>query len=182
MFRATLITTTVLLSSCLQSSLNAAIVYGESAMAELVGSRTKAQIDFHTSPVWGQTGTAEEVSWEITNNGNGTFDYSYTFAGFDSPGTISHFTLDLSDNPESDPAIVTDAKLDGVPIGSIEISDDLVDDQFLPPGIFSAVKFGEGADATSMTYTFTSNRSPVYGHFLVKGGQSNVATNLALWR
>jgi hypothetical protein len=114
----------------------------------------------------GEWSTDFDVSWLITNIGNGMFDYEYTFSGFGDPDKdISHVVIDLTDDCGSDPLCVTGATMDGDTIdsGSINIGDF--------DGITGAVKFDAGAGSI---YSFTSNRAPVWGHLAVKsGGGSN---------
>lgn len=107
------------------------------------------------------------VEWSITDNLDGTLDYTYTFSNFDRPG-ISHFTLDVSDAAIGDSALITDPLLNGNTPIDIEFGDF--------EGLIGAVKFDLGADG-DIVYTFTSNRLPVYGHFRLKAGRSTFATN-----
>ncbi len=160
--------TAVCLLFTLAPVVQAAVVYGTSAAAELSGSRsvTANTITVNNSdPDWNDA----VLSWNIVDQLNGTFTYTYTFTGFDSPA-ISHFTLDLSDDAVSDPAAVTGAKYNGAGFGTIEFGD--------KDGITGAVKFDIGGDDGTLTYEFTSNRSPVYGDFLVKAGNDQTATNI----
>ena len=144
---------------------HAAPVYNTSAA--LTGVRTVSP------PAAGRIATNDDdwldgvLEWTIIDNLNGTFTYTYEFRNFDRPG-ISHFTLDVSDSAIGDPGLIVDPLLNGVtPIvtefGNIE-------------GITGAVKFDLGADG-DITYSFTSNRLPVYGHFTLKAGRSTVANN-----
>ena len=115
------------------------------------------------------------LTWQVTSNGNGTFDYEYTFRGFDRP-EISHFTLDISDdaifdNRLADPLAITNPQLNGQVI-PVEFGD--------KDGITGAVKFDAGADDVGnpsdfvLIYTFTSNRRPVFHDLYIKGGQSDL--------
>jgi hypothetical protein len=146
----------------------AAPVYGEPA--SLTGTRTVGAIgldNIDSDPDWDDV----VLSWTITNNGDGTFHYSYTLEDFDRPG-VSHVTLDVSDDAIDDetpaPGLVTDAELNGNSIAAfLEFGD--------KEGITGAVKFDIGDDG-DLTYTFNSNRSPVWGDIAIKGGQ-NLMTN-----
>lgn len=139
----------------------AAIVYGESAT--LTGVRVVAPTGLATiEPDWQDA----SIAWDISPNGDGTFDYRYTLSGFDRPGA-SHFTLDLTDDAVGDPDAVIDPRLNGLPV-PIEIGN--------KDGIVGALKLDDGADGVSV-YTFTSNRAPVWGDLFVKGGSSSELTN-----
>jgi hypothetical protein len=112
------------------------------------------------------------LSWVITDNGNNTLTYTYTFTGLNSPA-LSHFTLDLSDNALEDEGVVMNPTLNGMPIEAYEFGD--IDE------IEGAVKFDTGAEGTNV-FSFISNRMPVWGDFYVKGGggpQLSELTNTA---
>jgi hypothetical protein len=150
---------------------SAVSIYGDAA--DLTGTRTTDTVgpDIGVA-VGGLTGDGTEwltdfgVSWNITNNFNGTYTYEYTFLGFgDKDKNISHVVLDLSDDciSSSDPACVTDAKFNDVLIAleDIEFGD--------KDGITGGVKFDLGSGSPAV-YSFVSNRSPVWGHLAVKDG------------
>ncbi|MEF8792815.1 PEP-CTERM sorting domain-containing protein [Thiohalorhabdus sp.] len=114
------------------------------------------------------------LEWSITDNNDGTLDYEYTFSPDSgqtdsiSHDSISHLTLDLSDNCVdsdglSDPGCVTNAQLDGDSLSSDALEFGDID------GISSAVKFDAGDDL-AVTYSFTSNRAPVWGDTFIKEG------------
>jgi hypothetical protein len=117
----------------------------------------------------GLTGNAQwstdfRISWAITDNGNGTLTYIYTFSGFGSPDRdISNFVLDISDDCPTDSFCVYNAKFNGSPIGSGDIEFGDIN------GITGAVKFDVGSGAPAV-YEFTSNRLPVWGHLAMKDG------------
>jgi hypothetical protein len=122
-----------------------------------------------------------EIAWDITDNGDGTLHYKYTFTGFGDP-EVSHMTLDLSDNAftngQPEDGVVTNAKINGSSIGPLS-NDDFGDISVLPGSnpnrddyrIDSAVKFDVGSESESVVYEFDSNREPVWGDILVKGGR-----------
>ena len=145
-----------------------AVIYGTAA--PMSGSRTVGSPGLATAePDWQDA----VIDWSITDNGNGTHTYTYTLSNFDRPG-ISHLTLDISDdcvegaeNDEfADPYCVTDFMFNGIP------SDDYLE-AGNKDGITGAVKFDIGADG-DLTYSFVSNRLPVFGDVFVKGGQSEL--------
>lgn len=151
---------TLALAQCVQAD----IVYGTSASAELVGSRNATSTITVNDTDW-EDGV---VTWNIVDQMDGTFTYTYTFTNFDKPA-ISHFTLDISDDAVADPDVVTGATFNGVGFDAIELGD--------KDGITGAAKFDIGGVEGPLTYSFTSNRSPVYGDFLLKAGSSSLATN-----
>ncbi|MGI9344388.1 MAG: VPLPA-CTERM sorting domain-containing protein [Gammaproteobacteria bacterium] len=148
---------------------HAASVYG--LPADLTGIRT-TDTTVEISAVGGLTGFGNEwftdfgVQWDIVDNGNGTWDYTYTFLGFGNPDkNISNFVLDITDDciTNNDPNCITNPQFNGSPIGSgdIEFGDF--------SGITGGVKFDLGSGNPS-EYTFTSNRAPVWGHLAMKDG------------
>ncbi len=157
-----------LLFSVFAKPADAAMVYGTSAAGELTGSRTVTDPGLTTTDLadWGDA----VVSWVITDNGNGTFHYEYTFTGFNKPD-ISHVDIDISDdaidnNALSDLNAVTNATLNGIiiPANLVEFGNF--------EGITGSVKFDiSDENVTNPIYAFDSNRSAVYGHLVVKGGQ-----------
>lgn len=154
--------------SALASSVQAGVVYGTSAAAELSGSRSVASNTItveNNDPDWDDA----VITWNIVDQMNGTFSYSYTFTGFNRPA-ISHFTLDLTDDAVSDSNAVTGATYNGVGFGAIEYGN--------KDGITGAVKFDIGGDDGTLTYAFTSNRSPVYGDFFLKAGGGTSGKNI----
>jgi hypothetical protein len=138
-----------------------ATVYGEPA--DLSGSRTENG-GFVTGGDWGSDSLTQSLSWEITQLG-GSWLYTYTFANFASPG-ISHFILDLTDDcVPNNPGCVTDA--DGV-LQFKEFGVEKGNPGFPVGSSIVGVKF----DFASDSYTFESNRAPVWGDFYLKGGAS----------
>lgn len=111
-----------------------------------------------------------ELLWSIVDNSDNTYTYTYTLKHFDRPG-VSHLTLDITNDAVSgdsfaDSNAVTGFKFNGSSSSAIEAGD--------KNGIIGAVKFDIGADGDSLTYSFISNRLPVYGDVFVKGGQSSL--------
>jgi hypothetical protein len=99
----------------------------------------------------------------------GLLRYTYTFTGFNS-SSISHFTLDLSDNCANDAGCVTQGQVkDGTGAwqnATLEFGN--------KDGIVGAVKFDDGGESALVVYTFLSNRAPVYGDLFVKSGQNDL--------
>jgi hypothetical protein len=157
----------------LSSPAYAVSIYGDPA--DLTGIRT-TDTTVEIATIGGLTGFGAQwstdfgVQWDIVDNGNGTWDYTYTFLGFGDPNRdISNFVLDISDDCYSlpDPNCVTDATFNGAPIdpGDIEFGD-LMEGL---SGVVGSVKFDLGSGNPSV-YSFTSNRAPVWGHLAMKDG------------
>jgi hypothetical protein len=145
-------------------------VYG--LPADLTGSRSEGSGIVSTGNWLGTGGT---ISWVITPLPGSLFGYTYTFTNFQRPG-ISHFILDLTDDCVgvlADPGCVTgftgptefrgfgpEPGNPGFPTGSSIVG----------------VKFDVGLNS----YSFVSNRSPVWGDFYIKGGSNSAAYNSGL--
>lgn len=115
------------------------------------------------------------ISWTITDNLDGTLTYSYSF--FTATGsqlTPSHFILELS------PGCIVEGGSECIRFdGDTEFRVDWSGSQPSNPGMPGAiygVKFDEGLS----TYTFISDRSPVWGHFYAKKGNDSGMWNLGL--
>lgn len=161
----------------LMSEAQAVPVYGTSA--DLMDNRDNGAGGGLTgSNEWDGTvdGQDVRVDWEITDNGDGTWDYLYTWSGSGLQKGISHYTLDLTDNCVDDESCVTEFTSDGQLgmgsiCGSIAVCFDIGDID----GITGAVKFDVEMDDEQDTifYRFTSNRSPVWGDLCLKNGGGN---------
>ena len=140
----------------------ASVIYGEAA--PMSGSRSVATPGLLTTePDWQDA----VIEWSIVDNGDLTLTYTYTLTNFDRPG-ISYFTLDFSDDCVADsvlldPDCLADFEFNDMPSNLLEPGD--------RDGIIGAVKFDVGADG-DLTYSFISNRMPVYGDLYIKGGHS----------
>ena len=121
---------------------------------------------------WGDA----KLTWTITPE-NGLLRYTYLIEALERPA-LSHFTLDISNNCTIDPSCVTSARVRNEGEDWVDI-DSLVEIGTLD-GITGAVKFDVGGMpdfSSSVTFTFLSNRTPVYGDFFVKAGASTTLTN-----
>jgi hypothetical protein len=121
-----------------------------------------------------------QLNWTVIDNGDDTFTYTYTFTGFVKPG-ISHFTLDISEDAVSGetllPGVIVNPTLNGDPT-SVVVGDP---QHAQAAGMdTSNVKFDESPDADSVTYSFTSNRTPVWHDFYLKSGRDSEAYNTGL--
>ncbi|MGI9330747.1 MAG: hypothetical protein ACR2QB_08495 [Gammaproteobacteria bacterium] len=156
------------LASTIAAPVQAVSIYGTAA--DLTGSRTSTGGGAGGLTGIGNWSTDFDVAWVIVGNGDGTYDYEYTFSGFGDPNKdISHVVIDLTDDCLSDPLCVTGATMDGESIDSENIEFGDFD------GITGAVKLD--AEEGSV-YAFTSNRAPVWGHLALKdGGGSNTCAD-----
>ena len=144
-------------------------VYGTSAT--LTGTRDNtAGGGLIGSAGWDGTASANnfvQVEWVITDNNDGTFFYEYTWSGAglnNNPGAISHFTLDVTDDCVNSMCI-----FDVSPINNFPTDPEFGD----LDGITGAVKFDNGGSNSGLsptTYSFTSNRDPVYRDLCLKDG------------
>lgn len=154
------------------ASANAASVYGTGVAESMTGSRSvgnglKVIADQKKNGKKGNWSSGT-IEWTITQVIGG-FEYTYKLTGFVGPPAVSHFAIDLSDDAIDDPNIVTSAEVDGQTIASglIEFGD--------VEGITGGVKFdvGAGEDNPNVTYSFVSNRAPVWGDVSIEAGQGN---------
>jgi hypothetical protein len=163
------------------ASAAAAPVYGTAA--SLTGSRTEGTPGLVTGGAYASDSLTQGISWEITSLGGGLWSYSYTLTNFDgAPGAgagVSHWIVDLTDDcyRPGDPACVTGI---GGPVESSEIGSYSggPSNPGLPANIIG-IKFNV-ADGGDATYTFTSNRAPVWGDVYFKGGRIHYAYNSGL--
>jgi hypothetical protein len=158
----------------LTTSAAASPVYGTAA--SLTGSRTEGA-GVVTVDGYATDGVTQSISWNIVNNGDGTYTYTYTFGGF--RPAISHFIIDLTDDcvTEGDPDCVTGANGSPVILGTYSEGSGNPS----MPGTIVGAKFDYGCDdIDDCSFSFTSDRAPVYGDFYVKGGSGPAAWNPGL--
>lgn len=117
------------------------------------------------------------ISWNIVDNFNGTLTYTYTLDNFEGiqGGGVSHFTLDLSDNYDS--KTITEATINGTSIAPGDIEYGNFNEPSNSPVylLVGAVKFDVGSGSDPLTYSFVSNRLPVWHFAFVKSGLTNYA-------
>jgi hypothetical protein len=159
----------------LAASAHADPVYGTSALGELMGSRSEDDGFIVTGGNYADDEIPLVVSWEIMDIGGGMWSYQYTFSGYRSPA-ISHFILDLTDDCVPDnPGCVTQ-----VPDTEFNTFGPGPSNPGFPMGAsITGVKFDFGG-ASGFSYSFVSNRAPVYGDFYLKGGDESFAYNSGL--
>jgi hypothetical protein len=122
------------------------------------------------------------VTWNIAQEGD-LLRYTYTFSGYGPPG-ISHAIVGLSDNcRESLMCVVAGSvRVNGSSTTDYELGD-FSGSQPSNPGLastFYGVKIntpGSVDGVAGITFSFLSDRTPVYGDFYVKGGSSSYAQN-----
>ena len=176
-------TIAILFLSLFVSAANAALVWGTDASSALTGMRTSAEFP-SSGGVIGTNAWAEggfSISWNITDNANGTWTYAYT-VDTSTDGqikSISHLLLEVTD---------------ATPFNIIQYSSDEGNDLEGPkdwtttgpgsagnPGLpndLFGVKFDDGADDSGIiTYTLVTDRAPVWGVFYAKGGQEIAYSN-----
>ncbi|MFA9476801.1 PEP-CTERM sorting domain-containing protein [Phycisphaerales bacterium AB-hyl4] len=118
------------------------------------------------------------VEWQITDNQDGqTWNYAYTFIGFDGRAipTISHFILQLSEGaPAEDFTSFTSS---GAGFDGNNFTDFRLFNQGQPsdPNLQSnvyGVKIDLQNTGDNFTIAFDANRLPMWGDIHIKGGQS----------
>ncbi len=127
---------------------------------------------------WLAPGTT--FSWQVDDNGDGTYTYTYRLQVPDDSKSISHMTVEASPSFESDNIL-------DVPEGTIaENQPDSYPNGGADPGMPDSmwgIKFdGGGPDSTDYDWTvsFTTDRAPVWGDFYAKDGADGAA-NVAIW-
>lgn len=121
------------------------------------------------------------ISWEITKAENNRLQYSYTFTGFARPG-ISHIILGLTGpgvNACGDDANCVTEITGGLTDAGIRTYTGEEPSNPSMPGSIYGIKFEGTADGT-VSFSFLSNRAPVWGDVYVKGGSSTALWNTGL--
>jgi hypothetical protein len=142
-----------------------ALMWGESA--DLTGS-----IDWETGGIvatgnWAAAGTS--LSWDITDNSDGTFTYEYTWVTAEKD--LSHIIIELTED------IITDDDIVDL-VGSVDIDEFEVklntENQGNPglPLSFYGIKIDLDEDTTEFVFSFTVEQAPVWGNFYAKDGKT----------
>lgn len=114
----------------------------------------------------GSFGQNFQVDWNIVNNGNGTFSYTYTISNFGGKGGgLSHIIVDLSDV-----CLQQSGCVDKGEIGTYSSTSQGNSNPNLP-AVIVGVKVDTGGSSALYTITFLSDRLPVWGDFYAKGGK-----------
>jgi PEP-CTERM motif len=155
-------------------------IYGTAA--DLTGARSSA-----AGQVMNAGAGATGISWNITDNLNGTLHYSYTLTTA-AKNTISHFVLDLSDNCTAIGTCfsgLTVAKPDS--FGGTDFDDFSASqgnsNPFMPGTIVGVKLDGTSSKDGIFTFEFDSDRIAVWGDFYSKGGNvvSQPGKSFAVW-
>lgn len=149
---------------CLARFAMAAPIYGTSAST--AGSTTLSGFGNWLNPV---------VSWQISDNGNGTWNYSYSFVHGGSD--LSHLVLEFTQGCGQDPGCITNAtnNPDGPKIWNASSPPNFE----LAAAIYG-VKFDGFSSGSPNTWSFTSNRAPVWGDIYLRDGGNAYAENAGL--
>jgi len=153
---------------------NASPIHGTYAGSEFwsgMVSSSEGSIIIHSGgpgATW-DTNSDLQLVWNITENGNGTWKYKYTWTG-GSPD-LSHLILELTN-----PSLATDiTHLGGS--GTLEEDDPITTYGTHPsnpgiPGSVYGVKFNFADDLDAYFVEFTIAQVPVWGNFYAKGANS----------
>jgi hypothetical protein len=152
----------------------AALVYDTDTNMQLSGSRTTSVGGGLV--IGGGNVTTASLAWTITDNGDGTLHYAYTFDE-DSQQSISHFVLDLSDNCTATSGCLMNPEV-GSGTFNLEYGT-FTTNNGNPgfPGLIVGVKFDDLSSDNPFVFEFDSNRTPVWGNFYAKGGNGKVDGN-----
>ncbi len=155
---------------------DAALVWGTSAIGELEGSRdSTAGGGVTATDSWDDGGFT--ISWVITQNLDSTWTYRYTIdtTGGEQDKDISHFILEVTNSEV--PLLLLDGT-DG-PIEGPKTWTEGPGNPDMPNDIYG-VKFDFGGNDGLASYTIVTDRAPVYGVFYSKGGRGMIAYSDAL--
>ena len=132
--------------------------------ADYSGSLTWSGGGITAAEDWAASGTS--ISWNVTDNNNGTWTYSYTWTALQKD--LSHIVIEVTPEATSN-GFWGFAASSGV---WVTTPDDWGDEGISSPGI-PEVFYGLKLDATtstSVTFGFTSTHGPVWGDFYAKDG------------
>jgi hypothetical protein len=151
-----------------------AAIFAALACLALVSGAARADISYSggtshpgSSLALGGSGWTPTFSWTVSQNVNGSWHYSYTTGtgGL----TVSHFILETSDNftssdmwniSETGTSIMSWTSQNGSP--------------GMPDSIYG---IGFPGGSASQSFSFDSNRAPVWGNMYLKQSESNYAWN-----
>jgi hypothetical protein len=114
---------------------------------------------------WADSGT--RIEWDITKQGsNYHYEYKFTVPAKD----ISHLILQVSDSFETENIWNISG---GVSAEGPTDYDSNSNDKSNPglPGTIYGIKFEPSADSTTLTWSFNSDREPIWGNFYAKDGK-----------
>lgn len=121
---------------------------------------------------WLTSGTM--FSWEVTNNGNGTYTYAYRLQVPENSKEFSFMTIEVSPNFSS--GSILDVLQGNVADGQPQNYPTPGKSDPGLPSPFRGIKFegGYGPNDYDWTVSFISDRAPVWGDFYAKDGVNNV--------
>lgn len=160
----------------------AANLWNTDATGELSGSRDNSDMGgLLSTGTWDQA--LVSLSWDITSMaGSGgvllwTYTYTFDTSNVQQAMAVSHFILEVSDGDVEIESMYDPMVLLGPQPWAKDGNTDLPGD-----GLMWGIKFDFGGEDDSTVYTFTTDRSPVYGSFFAKGGsmEGNELYNVAL--
>lgn len=164
------ILTLLLLSASLISlPASAGIIYGTDASGELTGTRS-----LNGFGTW--AGNAE-LTWEIDPLGGGLYFYQYTFTHA-AQGGLSHLVLEFSLGCDEDEGCITQGTNN--PDGPHVYSAFSPPNFEMPEDIYGAKFDGFGDGDSPSSWSFVSNRAPVYGNIYLRNGGQAYAYNAGL--
>jgi hypothetical protein len=159
----------VALTLALGGGAKAAPIYDTSALGELTGSRSQGA----GLTVGGGNATTASLSWSITAI-TGGYHYSYTFTTNSAQQSISHFILDLSDSCISGESLKDAHCFYNAKDGGADLEPGTytsANGNPTLPGTIIGIKLDSpSSDALPYTFSFDSDRAPVYGDFYAKAG------------
>ncbi len=146
-----------------------AALWGTDASAYLTGSRSSPlNLGVDATEQWDNGGFA--ISWNIVNNGNGTWTYNYDVDVTNSPSQIkdvSHFILEVTNDAEQFNILGGTS----TPTEGPQTWDSSMGNPGLPNPMYG-VKFDFGSTAGQVNYTMVTDRAPVWGVFYAKDGKT----------
>ncbi len=138
--------------------------------ADFVGSRSTSNASELTGT--GNWANGFEISWEITDNLDGTWTYVYEIElGTEVQGDPSHFNLEVSPTFTEENILASNGLIEGPEIQK---------EQNGNPGL-PAEFFGIKFDFEDYVYSLLSDRNPVWGDFYSKDGNAGQLGTNAIW-
>jgi hypothetical protein len=120
---------------------------------------------------WAVNGVS--LSWDVENNQNGTYTYTYVWTAPINSRDLSHLTIQVSDDFSEANVIDWSVAYPDFPSGS---GDETFDIGNLD-GIPWAFKFDDLGESTTYTLSLTTNRMPMDGNFYAMDGTGTNAKN-----
>jgi hypothetical protein len=145
-------------------------------LAPSTGTRTESANQITTGGSYATDSADLTISWMISQDAvdPSLFDYVYKLSGASSPA-IGHLIISLGSGCSGDPACLSG--ISSLTFGSYtSTSNGGSNPGFPDSGSIDGVKINFG----NTTYSFTSDRAPVYGDFYLKGGSNSFAYNAGL--